>query len=167
MQGNSQPPPPASTPESPAQPTASDETERDVLRLVAEEASVSKRTVEKGRVRVTTVTHTRDHQVDELLALTSVEVERIPVGRVIDAIPPVRQEAGLTIVPVVEETVVVDRRLVLKEELHIRRRQTTERFQQTVPLRYQTAHVTRIPAPGSPSDAEAAGPFTHLNPEDN
>ena len=34
---------------------------------------------------------------------------------------------------------------MLKEELHIRRAQTTERYQQTVKLRYQTAEVTRLP----------------------
>jgi uncharacterized protein (TIGR02271 family) len=139
----------------------------EVLQLFAEEAAVSRRTVETGRVRVATVTHTRDHQVDELLARTNVEVERIPVGRVIDAIPPVRDDADLMVIPIVEETVVVERRLVLKEELHIRRKQTTERFRETVPLRYQTAQITRIPAQKAAADTDAvAGSIPKRNPED-
>jgi uncharacterized protein (TIGR02271 family) len=117
-----------------------------VLQLLAEDATVERQTVETGRVRVATVTHTRDHLIDELLARTSVEVKRVPIGRVIDAIPPVKDDADLTVIPIVEETLVVERRLVLKEEVHIRRRKTTERYQETVQLRHQTAEVTHIPA---------------------
>jgi uncharacterized protein (TIGR02271 family) len=139
----------------------------DVLQLFAEEAKVSRQTVETGRVRISTVTHTRDHVIDELLARTNVEVERVPVGRMIDAIPPVKNEADLMIIPIVEETVVVERRLLLKEELHVRRLQTTERFRETVQLRHQTAKVTRIPAQKPAASTEAAvGPGTQRKPED-
>jgi uncharacterized protein (TIGR02271 family) len=139
----------------------------DVLQLFAEELKVARQTVETSRVRVATVTHTRDHLVDELLARTNVEIERVPIGRVIDAIPPIREDADLTIVPVVEETVVVQRRLVLKEELHIRRVHTTERYQETVKLRHQTAQVTRIPARKPAADGDvAAGAIAPRKPED-
>ena len=139
----------------------------DVLQLFAEEAKVSRQTVETGRVRISTVTHTRDHVIDELLACTNVEVERIPVGKMIDAIPPVKNEADLMIIPIVEETVVVERRLLLKEELHVRRLQTTERYRETVQLRHQTAKVTRTPAqtPAASTDT-AVGPGTQRKPED-
>jgi uncharacterized protein (TIGR02271 family) len=171
MEGKGNPPPPTSQPErSPPEgssATPSGAVGAEVLQLFAEEAEVARRTVETGRVRVATVTHTRDHLADEWLARTNVEVDRIPIDRVIEAIPPVKEDAGLTIIPIVEETVVVERKLVLKEELHIRRKQTTERFQQTVPLRYQTAQITRIPAPEGAADAEAAaGSITKRNPED-
>jgi uncharacterized protein (TIGR02271 family) len=137
--------------------------EAGVLRLFAEDATVSRQVVETGRVRVAKVTRTRDHQVDELLARTSFEVNRVPVGRLIDAMPPIKEDGDLTIVPIVEETVVVERKLMLKEELHIRRVQTNERYQQTVKLRYQTAEVTRNPA----TDKDAvAGSITKPKPED-
>src|SRR5215469_1119599 len=121
--------PPTSPADGPAQsePRTQEPADSNVLRLYAEDATVSRQTVETGRVRVAKVTRVRDHLVDELLASTNVEVERVPIGRVIDAMPAVKDEDGLLVVPVVEETVVVERRLVLKEELHIRRIQTTER----------------------------------------
>jgi uncharacterized protein (TIGR02271 family) len=126
-----------------------------VLRLLREEATVERETVETGRVRIATVTHTRDHLIDELLACTSVEVKRVPIGRVINAIPPVKDDADLTVIPIVEETLVVERRLVLKEEVHIQRRKTTERYQETVQLRHQTAEVTHIPTQqATPAQAE-------------
>jgi uncharacterized protein (TIGR02271 family) len=140
----------------------------DVLQLFEEEASVERETLETGRVRVATVTHTRDHLIDELLARTSVEVKRVPIGRVIDAIPPVKDDADLTVIPIVEETLVVERRLVLKEEVHIQRRKTTERHQETVQLRHQTAEVTHIPArQAAPVQAEAPSTtHTERKPED-
>jgi uncharacterized protein (TIGR02271 family) len=161
-----QPPKPRDGPEQ-EEGAAARENHPDTLQLFAEEALVSRRTMETGRVRIATVTHTRDHLVDEQLARTDVEVERVPVGRVIDAIPPVAGDTDHTIIPIVEETVVVERRLVLKEELHIRRRRTTERFRETVPLRYQTAQITRIPAQKAAADTEAvARSIPKRNPED-
>jgi uncharacterized protein (TIGR02271 family) len=140
----------------------------DVLRLLAEEAAVSRQVVETGRVRVAKVTHTRDYQIDEPLLRTRFEVDRVPIGRLIDAIPAIREEGEVTIVPIVEETLVVERKLMLKEELHIRRTRTSERYQQTVKLRYQTAEVTRIPAQESArNDDTVAGSNTQPNPEDN
>ena len=46
---------------------------------------------------------------------------------------------------------------MLKEELQIRRAQTTERYQQTVKLRYQTAEVTPTPAWKPTTDDEPVG----------
>jgi uncharacterized protein (TIGR02271 family) len=141
--------------------------ESGVLRLLAEDATVSRQVLETGRVRVAKVTRTRDHLIDELLAHTRFEVNRVPVGRLIDAMPAIKEDGDLTIVPIVEETVVVERRLMLKEELHIRRVQTNERFQQTVKLRYQTAEVTRIPAQKPTPDNDAVvGSITKPKPED-
>jgi uncharacterized protein (TIGR02271 family) len=159
-------PEPQAGPAPPADAAAAD-AQPEVLQLFAEEAQVSRQTVESGRVRVATITHTRDHLVDEMLARTNVEVERIPVGRLIDAIPPVAGDADHTIIPIVEETVVVERKLVLKEEVHIRLKRTTERYQETVQLRHQTAEVSRIPTQ-NPADRHdpAAGTMTERNREE-
>ena len=141
--------------------------ESGVLRLFAEDATVSRQVLETGRVRVAKVTRTRDHLIDELLAHTRFEVNRVPIGRLIDTMPPIKEDGDLTIVPIVEETVVVERRLMLKEEVHIRRVQTNERYQQTVKLRYQTAEVTRTPAQKPATDNDAVvGSITKPKPED-
>jgi uncharacterized protein (TIGR02271 family) len=162
--------PPPSTPSDKSASTgvAREGLDPDVLQLFAEDASVDRRTVETGRVRIAKVTHTRDHLIDELLARTSVEVKRVPIGRVIDAIPPVKDDADLTVIPIVEETLVVERRLVLKEEVHIQRRKTTERYQETVQLRHQTAEVTHIPAQQADSAQSGANSITDpkRKPED-
>jgi uncharacterized protein (TIGR02271 family) len=118
--------------------------ESGTLRLAAEELSVTKATTETGRVRVSTHTHEREALVDENLAKETVEIERIPVGVRIEAVPEVRHEGDTTIIPVVEEVLFLERRLMLKEEIHIRRVRTTERFQEKVILRHQEAVISRV-----------------------
>ncbi len=112
--------------------------------LHAEQVAVAKR-VRKTRVRLARTTRTRDEVVEADLSREHVIVEHVPIGRVVDAVPEVRQEGDITILPIVEEVVVVERRLVLKEEVHIRRVRTTQRHVETVTLREQQAAVTRTP----------------------
>ena len=127
-----------------------------VVPLFEEEVNVAKRVVETGRVQVSRVTHTHQHMVDELLRHEKVEVERIPMEQPVDKMPSVRQEGDVTIVPVVEEVLKVERHLVLREEVHIRRVQQTERFQQEVLLRKQEALISRL-APEEPAIADDRG----------
>ena len=82
-------------------------------------------------------------------------MERVPIGRVIDAVPPVREEGDTTVLPVVVEEVVVQRRLVLKEEIRIRRLRSTGRHRETVVLREQEAVITRTGAGEAAGDVPA------------
>ncbi|MGI3778346.1 MAG: DUF2382 domain-containing protein [Janthinobacterium lividum] len=113
-----------------------------VLRLHAEEVSVGRRSVQ-GRVQVHVHTVTREHVVDEALTHERVEVERVAIGRPVDAVPPDRQEGDTTVISVVEEVVVVHRQLVLHEEVRVRRVRVTEQHRETVSLRAQEAVVDR------------------------
>jgi stress response protein YsnF len=75
------------------------------------------------------------------------------VNREITTAPEVRTENGVTIVPVIEEVLVVEKRLVLKEELHIRRQTRTEEVEVPVELRKERVEVERMPGEGA-SDAQ-------------
>lgn len=75
-----------------------------------------------GGVRVSTITESVEEIVGIAAASTGVDVVDVPVGREVDTMPEVRSEGGTVIVPVVEEVAVVVRRLVLREEIHIKRR---------------------------------------------
>ncbi|HEY6345209.1 MAG TPA: YsnF/AvaK domain-containing protein [Bryobacteraceae bacterium] len=115
------------------------------LPLYEEAVTVSKRVVPKNRVRVSTVTHQRRQLVDELLQRENVEIGRISIGRPIEAVPAVREEDDTIIVPVVEEVLTLQRTLILKEEVRIRKVRTEERYQESVTLRSQQAGITRLP----------------------
>lgn len=114
------------------------------LNLLAEELNVGKEAVETGRVRVSKQTHMREVAVDEDLLRESAEIETVPIGRQIFEMPSVRCEGETIIVPIVEEILHTERRLILKEEVRITRRKTTEQFHDLVTLRHQEAVVTRV-----------------------
>ena len=73
--------------------------------------------------------------------------------------PEARQEGDTTIIPIVEEVLVVERQLVLKEEVRIRRVRTTEHHKETVKLRYQEAVVTRQPGDTGKTDPGSVSAF--------
>jgi stress response protein YsnF len=104
--------------------------------------------VRGGVVRVRTVADTVEELARAELQGETIDVTRVPVDREIDKAPEIRTEGDVTIVPVVEEVLVVEKRLVLKEELHIRRQQTTETVEVPVTLRKQRAVVERVTPDG-------------------
>ncbi len=124
--------------------------ESESLALHAEAVTVSKR-ARRTLVRATRTTRTRDVVVAEDLARDEVVVERVPIGKVVGAVPPVRQEGDVTIMSVVEEEVVVTRRLILKEEVRVRRVRTIERFTETLPVREQQVAITRTDLEDEPA----------------
>jgi len=83
------------------------------------------------------------------LAKDHVDIKRVVIGRDIDAPPPVRREGETIIVPIVEEVLVVEKRLRLKEEFHITRTTATEQFEQTLTLQREEAVVERLDAEGN------------------
>jgi stress response protein YsnF len=107
-----------------------------------------------GKVRVRTVTEASEELAQASLQEDTVEVNRVPVNRFVDAIPPVRTEGDVVIVPVLEEVLVVEKRLVLKEEVHIRRRTKTEEVELPVTVRRQHAVVERVAAKDPATEPE-------------
>ena len=127
-----------------------------VLPISAEELVVTKRPTSE-RVTVSRETRSRDVVIDELLACQSVVVERVPIGRYVDVAPEIRQDGDDTILPVVEEVAVVVRRLLLREEVRLRRVKTQAHHVETVTLREQHVVVSRTAA------AVGTGPEPVLN----
>jgi uncharacterized protein (TIGR02271 family) len=114
-----------------------------VVPVVEEELFLDKRTVETGVVRVRKVVHEREELVDEPLLGEEIRVERVPVNRVLDRPVDIRQEGDTTIIPVYEEVLVVEKRLILKEEIHISKRKIDVRQPQQVTTRSEEVVVER------------------------
>ena len=119
------------------------EPEEDRLPLVEERLEIGKSRVVTGRLRVRTVTETIDDTARADLQGETVEVTRVPVDRVVRSAPEVRVEGDVTIIPVIEELLVLQTELVLTEEIRIRRTPTTEAVEIPVTLRRQRAVVER------------------------
>ena len=139
-----------------------DKTGEAVIPLLAEEVAVSKQVVETGRVQVARVTHEREQLIDELLAHETVEINRTPIGRQVDTMPAIRDEDDTLVIPIVEEVLVIERHLLLKEEVRVRRVRSTERHQESVTLRHHEAVVTRLPVE---PPAAGEGPEASAKPQ--
>lgn len=120
--------------------------ENDVLKVPVfeEELSVDIRTIDTGRgVRVHKTVEEEPVIVDELLMREHVDVRRVAIDQMLGTsapLPAARYEGDVLIVPVFEEVLVVEKRMKLKEELHITRTRIEESQPQTVVLKKE--HVT-------------------------
>jgi uncharacterized protein (TIGR02271 family) len=116
-----------------------------VVPVVVEELEVQKRVVETGKVRMTKVVHERETLVDEPLVRENVAISRVPMQRVVEGPIPMREEQGTTIISVVEEVLVVEKRWMLREEIHIRKRRTETHQPQPITVRSEEVQVERVP----------------------
>ena len=130
--------------------TTSGKEQARTIPLVEERLDVTVQEAVTGRVRVSTTTETFEEVVRQELRGMRAEVVRMPVNRTLkpgEPPPGPRTEGGVMIIPIFEEVLVVEKRLVLKEELHITQRTASEKVEVPVSLRRQRAAVERLPSP--------------------
>lgn len=121
----------------------------DIRVPVSEEIlSVGTRIVETGRgVRVHKTVLSEPVLVEETLVQEDIEVQRVLVERTLEggeSLPITRYEGETLIVPVFEEVLVVERRMRLKEELHITRVHREESYVETVVLKTEQVSIERF-----------------------
>lgn len=140
-----------------------------VVPVIEEELELDRRVIDTGHtLRVRKQVQEDVVDLDQPLVREYAEVERVPIGRVIDEPVAIRQEGDVTVVPVMEERLVVRRELVLVEEVRIARRRESRVPDKEVTLRRESVMVERFdpdsgewhpedPVPGS-ATAAGAGP---------
>ena len=148
-------------------PSPDDGAEREtVVPVVVETATFQKRRVDTGSgVRVTKTVSEHEQIVDEPLERDELLIERVAVNRVVDPdnLPSVRHEGDVTIVPVLEEILITEKRTVLKEEMRITRVRREVREPQGVLLRSEDVFAEKFDedrtslgqGPGCPADPTA------------
>lgn len=129
--------------------TNPESTTQESLRIpvIEERLEVSTRVVETGRgVRIHKTVSERTVDIDERLMRDEMEVRHVPVDRIValEEAPATRYEGETLVVPVLEEVLVVERRLRIKEELHITRVRHEEHYRDSVPLKAERVEVERF-----------------------
>jgi len=132
-----------------------------VLPVIEETLTVDTRPVETGRIRIRKVVHAREEFVDPPLLRDEVEIERVPINRVVEGPLPVRYEGDTMIISLLEEVLVIETRLLLKEEVHITTRRTETHTPERVTLRHEDVTIERIDRarnePNRPEQEESHG----------
>lgn len=112
--------------------------------------------VDQDGWRIAKQVSTTTEEVDEALRDFKVEIERRPIGTHLDGldVPPERYEGDTLVIPVVEEVLVTEKRLLLVEEVRITGVRATHRKPQRVTLRKEAVSVERLepeaPVPRDP-----------------
>jgi stress response protein YsnF len=119
----------------------------ETIPVVEERAVVHRRRKITGAVRLRTVVHEDEAVIDEPLLTEEVEVERVSLDRWVDGPVPVRYEGDTTVITVLREVLVVERRLKAVEEVRLtKQRAATRHASERVRLRREEALVERLDA---------------------
>ncbi len=141
-------------------PIDNEELVQGARRGIAGQLRIGERSAKGRGVRVGIVMDKEKAPLSVSLRFETVGVRRVPVGRMVESAPPVREDDGVMIVPVMGITEI---RLTPKEELHVRRAAKMRERQQTTLHRRHRATAEQRPTTGKPlTEAKAA-----TNIEDN
>jgi hypothetical protein len=88
-----------------------------------------------------------DASVDAALFKEDIDVQRVPVNRVLDRPAETRVEDGVTIIPVMEERLKVEKQLILREEIRIVKKRSMVRDRRLISLAKDGSDVN---SPGEP-----------------
>jgi uncharacterized protein (TIGR02271 family) len=126
--------------------TAAEDT---VVPVLAEEAQIGAQPVITGGVRVRRSVHEYDQDLTVPLKKEQIEVKRVSIEREVEGPLPIRTEANVTIIPIVEEEVVISKRFILREEVHIIKTTHEELHHDRVSLKRHEPAIERIHADGT------------------
>jgi uncharacterized protein (TIGR02271 family) len=121
--------------------------ERIRIPVRQEELSIGTETVDTGRgVRVEKMVREERRAIDEVLRREEVDVRRVAVDRIVGhaEAPQSRYEGNTLIVPVLEEVLVVEKKLRIKEEIHITKTTRDEHKSEVVSLKSEDISIERF-----------------------
>jgi uncharacterized protein (TIGR02271 family) len=115
-----------------------------IIPVIHEELQIEIKTVETGKVHIAKKVIEEVSVLNQTQTSEQVMVERIPINQYVDSAPQAtRQEGDVTIISVVKEVLVVEKRLMLVEEIRLTRQKTQENKEFTATLRKEEISVER------------------------
>ena len=123
--------------------TMSDEASLVTVPVIEEQVQINKEVIETGVVRIAKRVIEETQTVEVPTVREDVVIERVAVYQYVDTPPVTRYEGETTIIPVVREVVVTEKKLLLVEEVRVTKRRTTETDTQEVTLRKEEVTVQR------------------------
>lgn len=112
-----------------------------VIPLIREQATVEKRVAARP-VRISKRVKTEIERIENAGYQEEIQVERVAINQPVDVAPEVRKEGDTTVIPLVEEVLVVEKRLILREEVRITMKRIPNEAIE-VPLRAEEIEVDR------------------------
>ncbi|SOD79740.1 YsnF/AvaK domain-containing protein [Spirosoma fluviale] len=115
-----------------------------VIPVIEESVHIDKQLVETGKLRIIKTVQQEEQVIDLPLSHEEFDVEHVAVNEYVDTPPAVRYEGDTTVYPVLKEVLVIEKKLVLVEEVRITKRLVTASEPQRVLVRKEEVSVERI-----------------------
>ena len=131
-----------------------------IIPALEEQVHIGVRQVDTGRgVRLRTAVSEKLEQVEALLRQEEIEVVHVPVDRVVtpEQAPVSRYEGDTLVVPILEEVLVVEKRIRIKEEVRITKIERQQRHVETVPVKSEQVVVERFGGGGQAAEDAGGG----------
>ncbi len=116
------------------------------LNVLQEQVNINKKTIESGKVIIHKKVHEENKNIEVPVSHEEVEIKKVSINKYVTEAPVIRYEGNTTIIPVMKEVAVIEKKLLLVEEVHVTKHAVNKTEERTVPLRkeeIEVAHYTR------------------------
>lgn len=112
--------------------------------ILEEEIKVTKKVIDTGIVNISKTIIESTEYLDIPLSSEQIIVDRIPKNEIVDTMPAAsRYEGDVMIIPVLKEVAVIEKRIMLVEEIHVKKIKTEKTETQEVTVRKEEVNITR------------------------
>lgn len=117
---------------------------KTIIPVLQEEVKVTKKIIETARVHLSKTITEATESFDIPIAEEEIVVKRVPKNEWIDSMPAAsRYEGDVMIIPVLKEVAVLEKRLMLVEEIHVSKLKTERIETHKAVVRKEEVNVTR------------------------
>jgi uncharacterized protein (TIGR02271 family) len=109
--------------------------------VLHEQVSIYKETVVSGKVVIRKNVHEENEMITVPVSHEEVKIKKVTINKYVDAAPEIRYEGETTIIPVIKEVLIVEKKLLLVEEVHVTKHVVTQTTEHTVPIRKEEVSV--------------------------
>jgi uncharacterized protein (TIGR02271 family) len=114
------------------------------LPVMHEKVNVGKTIIEKGRLKISKVVKEESEVLNLPVTTEQVHIKRVPVNKIVENIPePVRYEGNAMIIPVLQEVTVIEKKLLLVEEIHVTKTSVSSEETKEIKLRKEEINIER------------------------
>lgn len=120
-----------------------EEREENTIPVIKERIVIDKRSVDSAKVRIAKKVNERNVLLDVTERQDNVQVNRIPIGKIVDVEPTTRHEGETLIIPVLREEIVIEKKVTLVEEIRVTRVKDETTRQVDVILKEEEVSITK------------------------
>ena len=116
-----------------------------VIPVIEEHVEITKKVIERARVRLSKRVNESVESFDIPLTEEEIVVKRVQKNELVDTAPAsMRYEGDVMIIPVLKEVAVIEKRIMLVEEIHVSKYKYDKNEARQVVVRKEEVHIERI-----------------------